>query len=79
MEVPGERALFVGDHLIDAECATRAHVRFYGVLPDPSEQSPEPMTVERFLAGGAAAVARDLPELARHLGAAGAARPPPAG
>ena len=79
MEIPGERALFVGDHLIDAECATRAGVRFYGVLPDPSDQSPEPMTADRFLAGGAAAVAKDLPELARHLDVAGPVRPTPAG
>ncbi|MGA8542199.1 MAG: HAD family hydrolase [Thermoplasmata archaeon] len=78
MEIPSERALFVGDHLIDAECATRARVRFYGVLPDPSEGGPEPMTEERFLAGGASAVAKDLPELGRHLGVLGAARPTPA-
>lgn len=79
MEIPDERALFVGDHLIDAECATRAGVRFYGVLPDPSDQSPEAMTADRFLAGGAAAIAKDLPELAHHLDAAGPARPTPAG
>jgi len=78
MEIPNERALFVGDHLIDAECATRARVRFYGMLPDPSEQGPEPMTADRFLAAGAAAVAADLPELARQLGVAGPARPTPA-
>ncbi|MGI0129998.1 MAG: HAD family hydrolase, partial [Thermoplasmata archaeon] len=78
MEVPAERALYIGDHLIDAECATRARVRFYGVLPDPSDQGPEPMTADRFLAAGAAAVANDLPELARHLDVAGAARPAPA-
>jgi phosphoglycolate phosphatase len=79
MEIPDERALFVGDHLIDAECATRARVRFYGVLPDPSEKSPEPMTADRFLAAGAAAVAADLGELARHLDVASPARPTPAG
>ncbi len=79
MEIPNERALFVGDHLIDAECATRARVRFYGVLADPSENAPEPMTVERFLAGGATAVAKDLSELAHHLDVAGPARPTPAG
>ena len=79
MEIPDERALFVGDHLIDAECATRAGVRFYGMLPDPSEQSLEPMTADRFLAAGAAAVAKDLPELAHHLDVAGPARPTPAG
>jgi phosphoglycolate phosphatase-like HAD superfamily hydrolase len=79
MEIPEDRALFVGDHLIDAECATRARVRFYGILPDPSDQSPEPMTEDRFLAGGAAAVAKDLTELARHLDVAGPMRPTPAG
>ncbi|MGD0718601.1 MAG: HAD family hydrolase [Thermoplasmata archaeon] len=65
MGVPVERALYVGDHLIDAECATRAGVRFYAVLPDPSE--PSSMSVDRFLAAGASAIANDLPELARHL------------
>lgn len=66
MEVPRERALFVGDHALDAECATRARVRFYGVLPDaPGEDS---MTIDRFRAVGASAVAKDLPDLARHLG-----------
>jgi phosphoglycolate phosphatase len=73
MGVPLERALFVGDHPIDAECATRARVRFYGVLPDPSE-ADHSMTADRFLAAGAAAVAHDLPELARHLGGAPAPR-----
>jgi HAD superfamily hydrolase (TIGR01549 family) len=68
MEIPGERSVYIGDHLIDAECATRARVRFYGVLPDPSESLTEPMTTDRFLAAGAAAVAKDLPELGRHLG-----------
>jgi phosphoglycolate phosphatase-like HAD superfamily hydrolase len=67
MEIPDPRALFVGDHLIDAECATRAGVRFYGVLADPSDQLPEPTTEERFLAAGASAVATDLPALARYL------------
>ncbi|MGA9840101.1 MAG: HAD family hydrolase [Thermoplasmata archaeon] len=79
MEIPDDRALFVGDHAIDAECATRAHVRFYGVLADPSEQLPEPMDTDRFLAAGASAVAKDLNELAHHLDVAGPARPTPAG
>jgi phosphoglycolate phosphatase-like HAD superfamily hydrolase len=78
MEIPGERSLYVGDHLIDAECATRAGVRFYGVLPDPSEQNPDPMTTDRFLAAGASAVAKDLPELGRHLGVLSAPRATPA-
>jgi phosphoglycolate phosphatase len=70
MEVPLERALFVGDHLIDAECATRARVRFYAVLPDPSEKSVTTMSEDRFLAAGASAVARDLPDLTRQLNVA---------
>lgn len=67
MGVPLDRALFVGDHLIDAECATRARVRFYAVLPDPSEPTASTMTEDRFLASGASAIAKDLPELLRHL------------
>ncbi len=68
MGVPVERALYVGDHLLDAECATRAGVRFYAVLPDPSESTE--MSTDRFLAGGAEAVAHDLPELSRQLNVA---------
>ncbi|MFY9717135.1 MAG: HAD family hydrolase [Thermoplasmata archaeon] len=70
MEIPLERALYVGDHLLDAECATRARVRFYGILPDASETWNTGMTVDRFLSAGASAVAHDLPELSRHLGVA---------
>jgi phosphoglycolate phosphatase len=70
MGVPLDRALFVGDHLIDAECATRARVRFYALLADPSEKANSEMTAERFLAAGASAVAHDLNELSRHLGVA---------
>jgi phosphoglycolate phosphatase len=77
MEIPDERALFVGDHLLDAECATRARIRFYGVLPDPSEPVAETIDADRFLAAGAAAVAVDLPALARQLDVAGP-RPAPA-
>ncbi len=80
MGIPDERALYVGDHLIDAECATRARVRFYAVLPDPSEVSTDaPMTADRFLAAGASAVANDLPDLARQLDVAGTPRAPAAG
>jgi len=68
MEVPIDRAVFVGDHLIDAECAVAARVRFYAVLPDPSEAAGSTQSEARFLAGGAAAVAPDLPHLARQLG-----------
>lgn len=67
MEVPADRALFVGDHPIDAECATRARVRFYGLLP-ATEEPPNGVTAERFRSLGAAAVARDLVELAGFLG-----------
>ncbi len=75
MQIPLERALFVGDHLIDAECATRARVRFYAVLPDPTEGTAGSMTEERFLAAGASAVAPDLPALARQLDVAAPPRP----
>jgi phosphoglycolate phosphatase len=71
MEIPDERALFVGDHILDAECATRARIRFYGVLPDASETASETIDTDRFLAAGASAVAKDLVELARHLDVAG--------
>jgi HAD superfamily hydrolase (TIGR01549 family) len=74
MGVPIDRALFVGDHLIDAECATRAHVRFYAVMPDPSEAAQSTMSEDRFLAAGASAISKDLPELTRQLNIA---TPPP--
>jgi phosphoglycolate phosphatase len=69
MEVPIDRALYVGDHMLDAECARRASVRFYAVMPDPSEAEAthSTMTEDRFLAAGASAIAKDLPELSRHL------------
>jgi HAD superfamily hydrolase (TIGR01549 family) len=70
MGVPLDRALFVGDHLLDAECATRARVRFYAVLPDPSESTATTMSPDRLLAAGASAVARNLSELARQLNVA---------
>ncbi len=70
MEVPIDRAVFVGDHLIDAECAVAARVRFYALLPDPSEASTSTQSEARFLAGGASAVATDLTYLARQLGLA---------
>jgi phosphoglycolate phosphatase-like HAD superfamily hydrolase len=64
MGVPFDRALYVGDHRYDAECATRASVRFYALLPvDGGEDD----AAERFRANGAAAVARDLSELGRFL------------
>ena len=75
MEVPAERALFVGDHPIDAECATRARVRFYGLLPEKTEATND-VSADRFRSLGAAAVARDLPELGRFLGVGPAATTP---
>ena len=77
MGVPIGRALYVGDHLIDAECATRAQVHFYAVLPDARETSMSPMTVDRFLAAGAEAVATDLFELARQLNVAASPKDAP--
>jgi len=72
MGTPIDRALFVGDHLLDAECARAAHVRFYALMPDPSEaaNAHSTMTEDRFLAAGADAIAKDLPQLAHHLTAA---------
>jgi len=69
MEIPIDRALYVGDHLLDAECARRAAVRFYAVMPDPSEAEAthSTMSEDRFLAAGASAIAKDLPELNHHL------------
>jgi HAD superfamily hydrolase (TIGR01549 family) len=64
MGVPIDRALYVGDHRFDAECATRASVRFYAVLPTDGAEDD---AAERFRANGAAAVARDLSELAGFL------------
>jgi len=75
MGVPFERALFVGDHLLDAECATAARVRFYGLLPDPSEKVDLADAAERLRGAGANAVARDLGELSRYLAATPPARP----
>ena len=66
MRVPVGRAVLVGDHLEDAECAMRAGVLFYGVLPDPAQ--PNPTTTQSFLSSGAAAVATDLSEIAGLLG-----------
>ena len=73
MDVPVERALFVGDHLEDARCAVLAEVVFYGVLPDPAQ--PNPTTAAQFLASGATSVAADLDEIARLLDLPREARP----
>ncbi|MCI4331319.1 MAG: HAD family hydrolase [Thermoplasmata archaeon] len=66
MGVPPDRAAFVGDHLIDAECATRARIRFYGILP--AVAVPDGITPERFRAAGAREVVSDLAELAHLVG-----------
>ncbi|MCI4369512.1 MAG: HAD family hydrolase [Thermoplasmata archaeon] len=76
MGVPKDRALFVGDHLLDVECGLRASVLMYGLLPQ--EATPDGMTAERFLAAGAAAVATDLPDLGRKLGLPKSPQPTPA-
>jgi HAD superfamily hydrolase (TIGR01549 family) len=67
MGVPYDRALVVGDHRMDADCAVRAQVRFYGILP---EGGGEPELADRFRAGGATAVARDLSQLGEFLAVA---------
>jgi phosphoglycolate phosphatase len=73
MEVPAERAAFVGDHIIDAQCAVRAGVRFYAVLPEvrhATEQGPDTASslAQQFRDAGATEVVADLPELGRRLG-----------
>jgi HAD superfamily hydrolase (TIGR01549 family) len=68
MGVPIDRAVYVGDHLLDAQCAVGAGVRFYAILPDPTEAAASGQSEARFLAEGAAAVATDLPHLGRQLG-----------
>jgi phosphoglycolate phosphatase len=64
MEIPFDRSLLVGDHRLDGECATRAGVRFYAILPPDGGDSE---LADRFRAGGAAAVARNLRELGEFL------------
>ncbi len=66
MGVPPDRAAYVGDHLIDAECATRARIRFYGILPATPE--PQGITEERFRAAGAREIVASLSDLARLVG-----------
>ncbi len=70
MGVPHERAVYVGDHLIDAECATRARIRFYGLLP--AKPTADSVTAEKFASAGAKAVAPTL----EHLGVLFGAPPP---
>jgi phosphoglycolate phosphatase-like HAD superfamily hydrolase len=66
MGVPPDRAVYIGDHLLDVECATRAHVRFYGLLPE--KPNADSMTADRFRATGAQDVVANLSELAQLLG-----------
>ncbi len=66
MGIPTERAVLVGDQLLDCECAVAARVKFYGVML-PSKD-PLHVDLEKFQAGGATAVARDLTELAGYFG-----------
>jgi HAD superfamily hydrolase (TIGR01549 family) len=66
MGVPPNRAIFVGDHLLDAECASRARVRFYALLPpNPNALGTD---VDRFKAAGATAIAVTFEDLRRQLG-----------
>jgi HAD superfamily hydrolase (TIGR01549 family) len=66
--VQPHRAAYVGDHPMDAQCATAAGVRFYGVLPEtPGALGTE---ADRFRAAGANAIAKDLAEVGRQLGVA---------
>lgn len=74
MGVPVDRAVFVGDHPMDVDCAVRAGVRCYAVLDE--SPAPDAPTLERLRAGGAAAVAANLGELARYFGVARPAAPP---
>ncbi len=66
MGVPPDRAVLVGDQLLDLECAVAARVKFYGVMLPPKD--PLYVEIDRFKAGGATAVARDLTELASFFG-----------
>jgi phosphoglycolate phosphatase len=74
MGIPTDRAVLVGDQLLDLECAVAARVRFYGVMLPPKD--PLYVEIDRFKAGGATAVARDLTDLASFFGVK--VRPPPA-
>ena len=65
MAVPLDRADFVGDHPFDGECASRARVRFLGVLPMAGAEGD---LADRLKRAGAISVARDLQEVGRLLG-----------
>jgi phosphoglycolate phosphatase len=66
MGVPRNRAAYVGDHPIDAECALHAQVRFYALLPDATE--PDSELAEKFRKAGAVEVFSSLTTLGRRLG-----------
>ncbi len=65
MGVSLDRALYIGDHPFDGECATRARVRFLGVLP-PSPVEAD--LADRLAKAGAVRVAQDLGGVAEALG-----------
>lgn len=66
MGVPPDRAVLVGDQPLDCECAIAARVKFYGVMLPPKD--PLYVEIDKFRAGGATAVGRDLTELAEFFG-----------
>ncbi len=66
MGIPPTRAVLVGDQPLDCECAVAAGVKFYGVMLPPKD--PLYVEIDRFKAGGATAVARDLTDLASFFG-----------
>jgi HAD superfamily hydrolase (TIGR01549 family) len=74
MGVPLDRAVFVGDHPFDGECATRAHVRFLGVTP-PSPPGSD--LADRLKKAGALAVAPNLDGIGRVLGLGAGELPAP--
>lgn len=69
MGVALDRAVYVGDHPFDGECATRAHVRFLGVA---FPGSGDPALEERLTRSGALAVAPNLERIGELLGVPGA-------
>ncbi|HEV2165942.1 MAG TPA: HAD-IA family hydrolase [Thermoplasmata archaeon] len=74
MGVPLDRAVFVGDHPFDGECATRARVRFLGVA---APGAPGSELAERLKRSGALAVAPNLAGIGRILGVAAPEAPAP--
>jgi phosphoglycolate phosphatase len=73
MGIPPDRAVLVGDQLLDGECAVAARVKFYGVMLPPKD--PLFVDFDRLKAVGATAIAKDLTDLA---GFFGVKVPPPA-